>query len=73
MIWPCHCRSGRPFGRCCKLVARLPEGEGWLYEPKWDGFRVLLFRDSREWLVRAVKEPEGTSWRDLSAAVSRAP
>jgi ATP-dependent DNA ligase len=23
---------------------RLPAGEGWLYEPKWDGFRCLLFR-----------------------------
>lgn len=24
---------------------RLPEGAGWLYEPKWDGFRALVFRD----------------------------
>ncbi|HWH45270.1 MAG TPA: ATP-dependent DNA ligase [Thermoleophilaceae bacterium] len=23
----------------------LPEGEGWRYEPKWDGFRTLVFRD----------------------------
>jgi ATP-dependent DNA ligase len=23
----------------------LPEGEGWLYEPKWDGFRTIVFRD----------------------------
>lgn len=23
----------------------LPEGEGWQYEPKWDGFRCLAFRD----------------------------
>ncbi len=23
----------------------LPEGEGWLFEPKWDGFRALVFRD----------------------------
>jgi len=36
-----------------KLVERLPEGEGWLYEPKWDGFRVLLFRDGREWLLQS--------------------
>ncbi len=27
------------------LADGLPEGEGWLYEPKWDGFRVLVFRD----------------------------
>ncbi len=26
----------------------LPEGEGWLFEPKWDGFRVLVFRDGAE-------------------------
>ncbi len=23
----------------------LPEGEGWCYEPKWDGFRTIVFRD----------------------------
>jgi ATP-dependent DNA ligase len=23
----------------------LPSGDGWLYEPKWDGFRCLTFRD----------------------------
>lgn len=23
----------------------LPEGEGWRYEPKWDGFRTIVFRD----------------------------
>lgn len=23
----------------------LPEGEGWRFEPKWDGFRCLIFRD----------------------------
>jgi ATP-dependent DNA ligase len=27
-----------------KPAARLPSGEGWLYEPKWDGFRCLAFR-----------------------------
>jgi ATP-dependent DNA ligase len=25
--------------------ARLPEGEGWVYEPKWDGFRAIAFVD----------------------------
>jgi ATP-dependent DNA ligase len=28
-----------------KLSDDLPQGEGWLYEPKWDGFRALVFRD----------------------------
>lgn len=28
-----------------KTVAKIPSGAGWLYEPKWDGFRCLVFRD----------------------------
>jgi ATP-dependent DNA ligase len=28
-----------------KLSNDIPEGDGWLYEPKWDGFRALVFRD----------------------------
>ena len=28
-----------------KLVAELPEGEGWQFEPKWDGFRAIVRRD----------------------------
>jgi ATP-dependent DNA ligase len=31
-----------------KLVEALPAGEGWQYEPKWDGFRCLVFRDGGE-------------------------
>jgi ATP-dependent DNA ligase len=27
-----------------KLADELPAGEGWLFEPKWDGFRALAFR-----------------------------
>ena len=29
-----------------KVAEALPEGEGWLYEPKWDGFRALVFRNA---------------------------
>jgi ATP-dependent DNA ligase len=28
-----------------KAVDGLPSDEGWLFEPKWDGFRALVFRD----------------------------
>ena len=31
-----------------KLARDLPDGDGWLYEPKWDGFRALVFRDRGE-------------------------
>jgi len=27
------------------LVDAIPEGPGWQYEPKWDGFRCIAFRD----------------------------
>jgi ATP-dependent DNA ligase len=30
------------------LAAELPEGKGWQYEPKWDGFRCLAWRDGRD-------------------------
>src|SRR5437764_15395334 len=28
-----------------KLSRDLPEGDGLFYEPKWDGFRCIVFRD----------------------------
>ena len=28
-----------------KLSRAIPEGDGWLFEPKWDGFRCIVFRD----------------------------
>jgi ATP-dependent DNA ligase len=31
-----------------KAAEGLPPGEGWLFEPKWDGFRTLAFRDGAE-------------------------
>ena len=31
-----------------KAVSELPDGEGWLYEPKWDGFRAVVFKDGDE-------------------------
>jgi hypothetical protein len=28
-----------------RLTDEIPTGEGWQFEPKWDGFRCLAFRD----------------------------
>jgi ATP-dependent DNA ligase len=28
-----------------KNASALPTGDGWVFEPKWDGFRCLVFRD----------------------------
>ena len=34
----------------------LPDGEGWQFEPKWDGFRTLVFRDGDEILLQSRDE-----------------
>jgi ATP-dependent DNA ligase len=31
-----------------KLEPDIPRGPGWRYEPKWDGFRAIVFRDGDE-------------------------
>ena len=36
-----------------KATARLPEGGDWLYEPKWDGFRALVFRAGDDLLIQS--------------------
>ena len=33
------------------LADRLPDGEGWQYEPKWDGFRCIAVRERTEVLM----------------------
>ena len=35
---------------------RLPDGDGWQFEPKWDGFRTLVFRDGSEILLQSRDE-----------------
>ena len=34
-------------------LAGLPEGDGWAYEPKWDGFRCIVFRDGDELILQS--------------------
>lgn len=36
-----------------KRVGELPEGNTWLFEPKWDGFRALVFRDGDEIVLQS--------------------
>ena len=36
-----------------KRVDAVPEGDGWVFEPKWDGFRMLVFRDGDEVLLQS--------------------
>src|SRR6266513_1871504 len=39
-----------------KRVGELPPGEGWIFEPKWDGFRTLIFRDGEEVFIQSRDE-----------------
>ena len=34
----------------------IPSGDGWQFEPKWDGFRTLVFRDGDEILLQSRDE-----------------
>jgi ATP-dependent DNA ligase len=34
----------------------LPDGDGWQFEPKWDGFRTLVFRDGDELVLQSRDE-----------------
>ena len=39
-----------------KRVGQLPTGGTWIFEPKWDGFRALVFRDGGEILLQSRDE-----------------
>src|SRR5262245_6642237 len=36
-----------------RLASELPPGDGWLFEPKWDGFRAIVFRDGDRCYVQS--------------------
>ncbi len=36
-----------------KRVGELPTAGEWIFEPKWDGFRALVFRDGDEILIQS--------------------
>jgi len=37
-------------------VSELPPGDSWIFEPKWDGFRTLVFRDGDELFIQSREE-----------------
>ena len=55
-----------------KRRSDLPEGEGWIFEPKWDGFRALVFRDGDELFIQSRDEkPLGRYFPELEAPLRR--
>jgi len=55
-----------------ELVEDLPETPGWQFEPKWDGFRCLIFKDSEQIdLISKSGKPLDRYFPELRDAVSR--
>ncbi|MGY2082540.1 ATP-dependent DNA ligase [Blastococcus sp. SYSU DS0539] len=53
-----------------KAVTTIPTGEEWFYEPKWDGFRCIVFRDGDEVELGSRNErPLTRYFPDVVAAV----
>ena len=53
---------------------RIPTGEGWLYEPKWDGFRCLAFRKDDQVLLQSkAGQPLGRYFPEVVEALGRLP
>jgi ATP-dependent DNA ligase len=57
-----------------KSVSALPNESGWLYEPKWDGFRCLAFRQGNEVILQSkAGQPLGRYFPEIVAALLALP
>jgi len=55
-------------------VQTLPQGEGWVYEPKWDGFRCLAFRDGEQVVLQSKSgQPLGRYFPEVVAGLAALP
>ena len=53
-IWPMNLPVNPPvLPMLAKRVDEIPSKGEWVFEPKWDGFRVLVFRDGGEILLQS--------------------
>jgi ATP-dependent DNA ligase len=57
-----------------KSVKEIPEGKNWLYEPKWDGFRSLVFRKGEQVLLQSkAGQPLARYFPELVEAFRKLP
>src|SRR5579863_10138459 len=55
-------------------VGHLPTGKGWLFEPKYDGFRCILFRDGDAVNLQSRRQrPLGRYFPEIIDAARRLP
>ncbi len=57
-----------------KSVDEIPHGDEWQYEPKWDGFRCLAFRNGNEVLLQSkAGQPLGRYFPELIEELKQLP
>src|ERR1044071_9397942 len=57
-----------------RLVDEIPTGVGWQYEPKWDGFRCLVFRNGDNIFLQSKSgQPLARYFPDVVANVAKLP
>lgn len=57
-----------------RLVAALPDGPGWQFEPKWDGFRCLVFKQGGEIVLQSKSgKPLARYFPEVAAAIAALP
>ena len=57
-----------------RSVEEIPTGDGWQYEPKWDGFRCLMFRDENKVYLQSKNgQPLARYFPDVVSNVAKLP
>jgi ATP-dependent DNA ligase len=57
-----------------RSVAAIPDGPGWQYEPKWDGFRALAHRDGPHVAITSKSgQPLARYFPEIAAALGALP
>lgn len=55
-----------------RSVEEIPTGDGWQYEPKWDGFRCLAFRNGNEIFLQSKNgQPLARYFPDVAANMAK--
>ena len=63
----------RSVPQLAQLAERLPKGTGWLYEPKWDGYRAIVTVAGGEATLTSRNGTDLTErFRDIARAAARA-
>jgi ATP-dependent DNA ligase len=55
-----------------RAIDEIPAGEVWQYEPKWDGFRCIAFRDGQKvYLQSKTGQPLARYFPDIADALAK--